>query len=207
MTTIQLSDQKFGTTVSPMTESPMLLLPEDEEQLKTLTRHVQTVLNFLVCWLPVSFRTGITAFAISLIGVGLEQLPGARIFGLVLTVVGGILGVFVVLLTIVHEVRRRTIGDKLAEFMVRADDLTHSLVTTQEAYCQWVHDLNAWYKETNDYLLSDLSAADAVIFRDTSAGGRYSTRGFNAEHMDYKNTLQKLIANLRTITERFLSGR
>jgi hypothetical protein len=205
--TIQLTDQKLGTTVPHMPESPRLLLAEDEEQLKRLICHVQAVLNFLVSWLPDSFRAGVTAFAISLIGVGLELVPGARIFGLVLTAIGGFLGILVVLLTIVHEVRRRTIGAKLAEFMVRADDLTHSLVTTQEAYSQWVHDLSAWYRETNDYLLSNLSVADAAIFRDTSAGGRYATRGFNAEHMDYKNTLQKLIANLKTITERFLSGR
>jgi hypothetical protein len=190
-----------------MPESARLLLPEDEEQLKRLVCHVQTVLNFLVSWLPDSFRTGITAFAISLIGVGLELVPGARMFGLVLTAIGGFLGIFVVLLTIVHEVRRRTIGAKLAEFMIRADDLTHSSVTTQEASSQWVHDLNTWYKHTNDYLLSNLSAADAAIFRDASAGGRYATRGFNAEHMDCKNMLQKLIANLKTITERLLSRR
>jgi hypothetical protein len=97
------------------------------------------------------------------------------------------------------------VRDELGLFLAQASELMDRGVTTQSTYDEWLTDYNLWYRAVNRFLEEYLSLTDATLFRDLSEGGRYSVRGFNSDHMDHKNALRKFTANLKGITDRYLS--
>jgi hypothetical protein len=152
-----------------------------------------------------TFRTAVGTIATAFFVRGITLIPDKPLLAWYMCLVGVLLFGVVFAAGVVAHQHFVSIRDALGLFLAQADELMDRLVTTQSAYDVWVTDLNLWYRTANKFLEERVSATDAVLFRDMSQGGRYSERGFNPEHMDYKTSLRKYMTNLKRITESHLS--
>jgi hypothetical protein len=153
------------------------------------------------------FKNGLAAIALALFGGGLAIIPDHRSLGLLFCKSGVGLGVIVVVMAVFSERRFIRNVKNLGDMLVEAGELLNRAVADQNAYDKWKADPNSWYRQCNDTIAKELSPTHAALFRDTSQGGRYGVRGFNGEHMDYKNSLLKYTSNLKNITDRYLTTR
>ena len=153
-------------------------------------------------------RLGVSALLLALLGTGVTLIFVDPRSAFPVFAVVGLLGAVVVILSVIAQVRFAWKANRLAAAMTAGDQLYRRSVTTTEEYAAWRKELDAWYVRTGRFLKRHLSKADAAVFRDTTQGESFSMdHGFNSEHGDALNTLMKLIANLRSILERYLSVR
>lgn len=154
-----------------------------------------------------SLRAALGTIATALLVRGVTVIPDNPLLAEYMCGTGTLLGGLVMAMVIVSQQHFLAVRDTLGLFLTQADELMARSVTTQESYSEWVHDLNLWFRTVTNFLEQKLSATHAALFRDLSQGGRYGTRGYNAEHMDYKNSLLKYMANLRRITDQYIATR
>jgi hypothetical protein len=153
----------------------------------------------------VSFRTAVGTLATAVFVRGITVIPDNPSLATYMCLTGALLGGTVLAAGAMAHQHFVALRDALGLFLVKARELMERGVGTQAAYDEWLTDFNVWYRTVNTFLEEHLSPTDATLFRDLSEGGRYSVRGFNSDHMDYKNTLRKFTANLKGVTDRYLS--
>jgi hypothetical protein len=150
------------------------------------------------------FRNGTAAIAVALFGGAIAMLPDHRQWALALCGLAVLLAIAILIAGGVSERRFRFTSKALSAYLLAADELFRRIVREQSAYEEWVADLNAWHRGCNELMATRLSPTHAALFCDVTGGYSVSVQGFNGEHMNYKNTLRKYIANLNGITNSYL---
>jgi hypothetical protein len=150
------------------------------------------------------FRNGMAAIAIAFFGGAIAMFPDHHCWALAFCGAATLLGLVVLIAGAISERRFRRTSKALTACLREADELFRRVVRDQSAYDKWVADLNTWHQGCNELLTNRLSPTHAALFCDVTGGFSVSVQGFNGEHMNYKNTLRKYIANLNGITNSYL---
>jgi len=149
-------------------------------------------------------RAAIGAIALCVFGSGCAVIADHRCLGLWLCCSGALLGLIILVMALRAQRRFRNNASLLSSFMAQGDELAVRAVKDEKEFIQWKNDLDGWYRNCQSQISANFSAAHAALFSDLSEGGRYGVRGFNGEHMDLKNTLRKLMVNLKSILDGYL---
>lgn len=152
-----------------------------------------------------AIRNGSAAIALSLFGAGISLISDHHKLGLWLCALGGAFGFIVVVASLLAYRAFIIVRNGLGGLLVEADELMGRYIKDQDSYDQWKASFNSWFQRANKFVGIKLSPTHAVLFRDLSEPGRYGVRGFNSEHMDYKNSLIKYQANLKRITQEHIA--
>lgn len=117
-----------------------------------------------------------------------------------------IFGLVVTLLWVKDMRRFRRIRDGLGARLSAAHDLKNRISKSAEEFERWKADLDRWYRDVQQYLGANLSRTHTELFVTITDATSYSIHpSFSQEHIQLLNVLRVYTANLRSITERFLT--
>lgn len=102
---------------------------------------------------------------------------------------------------------QRDIGDSLGVFSVQGHRFFNEKVTSEDDLAKWIRGWVAWTKRVADFILENLTTADAAIFDDVAGlRDRGYVNSYNSNHNGKLIVLKKQLENLRIIMERIIGS-